>query len=420
MELIWVSLFILLAGFFAGSETAFISINRMKLHANLAAKDRKSRIIHWLAHRPEDVIGMFLLGTNVCIVAASLIFTEYVAAHSASPHLIPLIVTGILTPLILIFSDVFPKIIFRTFSDEIMRSLAWIYGFLFIVLYPLQFIFVRSIKFILKIFGVTKKNKGILSRDEFKLLLDISTSKGVMKEKEKDFIESIMNFKNIKAKEIMVPLIRMVCVEENDSVAKASQLMLNRRHSRLPVYRARVDNIIGFIENKDVINARGTESVKQYTRDTLFLPETLEIDKVLLEMQESLVQMIFTIDEYGGVSGVITSQDLVTEIVGEFVDLVNAAPVKKEGETLIVNGTYDIDELEEDLHLGIQKDGFETVSGFVMQQLEHLPHAGESFVFSKYEFEILSVINRRIEKIKIMPRKRQSTNRNKEKKKNAE
>ncbi len=418
MELLWVGIFILLAGFFSGSETAFISINRLRLHANLAAKDRRSRILEWLMQRPEDMIGMFLLGTNTCIVAASLIFTNYVANHFKTAEFIPLIVTGILTPLILLFSDVFPKIIFRTFSDQIMRGLAWIYWLMFILLFPFQFLFVRSIKLLLRLLGMNKKNKGAVSRDDFKLLLDISISKGVMKDREKDFIESIMNFKNIKAREIMIPLIRMVCVEENDSVSKASQLMLTRRHSRLPVYRGRVDNIVGYIENKDILNARRNEMVKQYTRDTLFLPECLEIDKLLLEMQESMSQMIFTVDEYGGVSGVITSQDLVTEIVGEFVDLGSDQPFKKEGDSFVVDGLFDIDELEEELHIDIKKDSFETVSGFVLQQLEHLPHAGEKFNYSRYEFEVLSIVNRRIEKVRISTRKRTGTNGKKGKKSN--
>lgn len=406
MDLLWVGVCILLSGFFSGSEAAFLSINRLRLHASLASRDRLSLIVDWLVRRPEDMIGALLLGNNAVNVAAAVLLTNYLLNRVANPAWVPVLVTAILSPLILLLGDVFPKIIFRRFADRIMRGLAWLYAVLFVVFFPFQFIFVRSIKLLFRMLGLHKKSKGMFSRDEFKLLLDISIQKGVMQDREKKFIESIMNFRNIKAREIMIPLIRMVCVEENDSITKAGQLMLTRRHSRLPVYRGRVDNIIGYIEDKAILNARRNDLVRQYTRDTLFLPETLEIDKLLLEMQESLSQMVFTVDEYGGVSGVITSQDLITEIVGEFIELGMNQPFRREGDAYIVDGLFDIDELVEELHIDIKKDGFETVSGFVLQQLEHLPHAGEKFYYRRYEFEVLSVVNRRIEKVRISARKR--------------
>lgn len=405
MEILIAVGFVFLAAFFAGSETAFISVNRVNLHAKLETKDRRYRVLAWLMSRPEDMIGGFLVGTNIGIVAATLVFSGYMFRVSNQSPLTPLYVTLIMTPIILLFSDVFPKIIFRKFSDGIMKSLAYFYAFLFILMFPVQFIFVRTIRLILSIFGLGKKKKGIVSRDEFKLLLDITTEKGSIKEREKDFIKSIMNLKNIKAREIMVPLIQMICVEEQDTISRAATFMLSSRHGRLPVYRSRVDYIIGYIENKDIISAKKTDIVKDYIREALFMPESIDIDKLLVEFQASPAQMLFTVDEYGGISGVITAQDVVTEIVGEFIGRGEVA-IKKKGKGYIVDGLLDIDELEDELSMYIEKFSFETVAGFLMYHLGRIPKRGDTFDFKKFTFEVASTNGFRIEKVKIYPKRK--------------
>ncbi len=404
--------FIILTGFFAGSETAFISINRVKLHSNLESKDRRYHVLAWLLSRPEDMLGSFLIGTNFCIVAGTLVFSGFMFRITEGALLTPLYVTLIMTPVVLLFADVFPKIVFRRFSDEITHFLAFVYGFLFIIFFPIQFLFVRTIKLILSLFGFRKKRRGGgISRDDFKTLLDITTAKGGMKESEKEFIESIMNFKNVKAREIMMPLIRMICAEENDKIEKVVENMLSSKHNRLPVYRSRIDNIIGYVENKDIISARKDETVASYIREALFVPESLEVDKLLVEMQGSASQMVFTADEYGGISGVITTHDLVSEIVGEFGG-VDDNLIIKQGDMFIVDGILDIDELEEELSIDIEKFNFETVAGFMMFKLEKIPKVGDSFEFSRFIFEVASMNELRIEKVKIYPKKRRYLNGN--------
>jgi Mg2+/Co2+ transporter CorB len=146
MELASAILFMLLAGFFAGSETAFISVDRMQLHANTDMKDFRYRILHWLLDRIEDVQGMFLIGTNICIVTSTILFSSYLMKVLSGDPLVPLYVTLIMTPFVLLLSDVIPKIIFRHFADGITHSLALIYLFFFIVLFPVEFLFIRVIK----------------------------------------------------------------------------------------------------------------------------------------------------------------------------------------------------------------------------------------------------------------------------------
>ncbi|MGA2142905.1 MAG: CNNM domain-containing protein, partial [Brevinematales bacterium] len=294
MELIIAAGFLLLSAFFNGSETAFISINKVKLYSRLENGYYSARILTMLAKSSESVIGGFLIGVNICDVAVVLIFNVYLAKLIGPGPLVPLYSTLILTPVIAVFATLFPKIIFREYADEIMSKLSYLYLVIYILLYPFQFIFVRTVKFLLQIMGL-KKKKTMFSKDEFGILLDMTTEKGILKQSEKEIIESIMKFRNIKAREIMVPLIRMTCVEENDTVEIASALMLSTGHTRLPVFRIRVDNMLGYIENKDLLAAVKHDRVSSYIREGIIVPESAPINRVLVGMQNAKAQIAFVV-----------------------------------------------------------------------------------------------------------------------------
>lgn len=405
MELAFTIIFMLLAGFFAGSETAFISIDRMQLHANTDMKERRYRILHWLLDRIEDVQGMFLIGTNICIVTATILFSNYMIKILNGDPLVPLYVTLIMTPCVLLLSDVIPKIIFRHFADSITHALAPVYLFFFVVFFPIEFIFIRVIKFAMKILGLSKTKKGSLTRDDFKALLETITGKGVLQQREKGFIERIMNIKNVVAREIMIPLNRLICVEESEEIGRIGSLMASSEWTSLPVYRDRVDNVIGYIDNKDVIRAKQNEKVKKYIREALYVPEYVTIDHVLLDMQNKASQMAFAVDEYGSVAGVITSQNLIAEVVGGIMESGDSS-IENKGDYYLVSGMMDVDELEDELGVTIDKTGFETVAGFVMSQLERMPAAGDRFDYDKWTFEVISVNELRIDQIAVFLKRR--------------
>lgn len=409
MELIIAAGFLLLSAFFNGSETAFISINKVKLYSRLENGYYSARILTMLVKSSESVIGGFLIGVNICDVAVVLIFNVYLANLIGAGPLVPLYSTLILTPVIAVFATLFPKILFREYADEIMTRLSYLYLVIYILLYPFQFIFVRTVKFLLQLMGL-KKKKTMFSKDEFGILLDMTTEKGILKQSEKEIIESIMKFRNIKAREIMVPLIRMTCVEENDTVEIASALMLSTGHTRLPVFRIRVDNMLGYIENKDLLAAGKHDRVSSYIKEGIIVPESAPINRVLVGMQNAKAQIAFVVDEYGGVMGAISNQDIITEIIGEFVEM-KGDWIKKEGEAYIVNGMMGIDDINELLNLKIKKTDFETAAGFMLHELENIPNQGDCIEVGKFIFEVHSATNVRIKQIKIYPRTRKSKKR---------
>jgi putative hemolysin len=416
MELLYVVLFIFLSAFFNGSETAFISINRIRLHAALEKKDRNARVLEKLVRNSENVVGSFLIGTSVCDVAIVIFFTAWLERVLGPSPMIPLYNTLILTPVILVLATLVPKVLFRAFADSIMFPLAYLYYAVYIVIYPVQFVFVRTVKLLLSLFGL-KKKKSAFSKDEFGALLDMTSDKGLLKDDEKKLIERIMNFRNVKVKELMVPLIRMSCVEENDTVELASALMLSTGHSRLPVFRMRVDNMVGYVQNKDILSAGKHDLVKKYVRETIFVPDLTPIDHALALMRDKNAQMAFAVDEYGGTAGAITNQDMITRILGEFVELkddrIRSDGKKKKNRVYTLNGMTNIDELNEELNLKIEKADFETVAGFILNKLGRIPREGETIEHGKYIFRVETASNVRIGKVKIYRRGKKEKKRSK-------
>jgi CBS domain containing-hemolysin-like protein len=296
-----------------------------------------------------------------------------------------------------------------------MFSLAYLYYAIYIVIYPVQFLFVRSVKLVLAVFGL-KKKKSDFSKDEFGALLDMTSEKGLLKDDEKKLIERIMNFRNVKVKELMVPLIRMTCVEENDTVELASALMLSTGHSRLPVFRMRVDNMVGYVQNKDILNAGKHDLVKKYVRESIFVPDLTPIDHALALMRDRNAQMAFAVDEYGGTAGALTNQDMITRILGEFVELKDnriRSEGKKKNRVYTVSGMTNIDELNEELHLKIEKADFETVAGFILNKLGRIPKEGETVEHGKYIFRVETASNVRIGKVRVYRRGKKEKKRSK-------
>lgn len=406
IEILYVLFFLLLTAFFNGSETAIVSVNRIRLHAALEKKERGARVIDFLVRRTENVLGTFVIGNSICDVAIVICFNSYTERMLGQDPLIPLYNTLVLTPVILIFGTLMPKVLFRTFADTILSRFAYLFFAVFILLYPVQFLFVRTVKAVLALFGLRKRAHSF-TKEEFNALLNMTSEKGLLNDNEKKVIERIMGFREAKVREIMIPLIRMTCVEENDTVELAAALMLSTGHSRLPVFRMRVDNMVGYIQNKDILSAGKHDLVKKYVRETIFVPDLSPIDHALALMRDKNIQMAFAVDEYGGIAGAITNQDIITRILGEFMELRNDR-IRAEGKgryrSFSVSGMTNIDELNEELRLKIDKTDFETVAGFILNKLGRIPKEGETVEHGKYVFRVESANNVRISKVVISRR----------------
>lgn len=389
-----------LSAFFSSSETALLSLNRLKLYARLEGNARHEKLLLFLLNHLDSVVGSLLVGNNLVNVFLAVLFTKLFASWWTDPFLISLVTMGVLTPLLLIFGEMIPKIVAREFSSEYLRLFSWLILLFFIAFFPIQFVFHRFVIALLWLVGVRKKRE-IFSRDEFESLIQMAEGSGALRKSEKEFIESVVNFKNVKVREVMVPLVRMSCVEENDSVQLAAALMITTRHTRIPVFRMRVDNMVGYLDHKNILNKPSDDPVKKYIKRAVFVPDTVPITHALFEMQKHGVQMLFIVDEYGGVVGAVTNHDIIEEIVGNWIDNKEELFHCEDG-VWHISGMANIDDVNEMVGTKIEKQDFETLAGYLLSVFGRIPAAGDIYESKGFLFEIEHATSTRIVKVKIV------------------
>lgn len=247
---------------------------------------------------------------------------------------------------------------------------------------------------------------------ELRALLDVGEEEGILEESEGAMIQSIMRFSDRKVGEVMTPRTNIVAIEASSSLEAVRDLMIESKYSRIPVYREQLDHIEGIIYVRDLLAswARGTaqQTAVDLARPTYFVPESKAIDDLLREMQKAKAQMAIVIDEYGGLAGVVTLEDLIEEIVGEIEDEDEPEPQAAEAEiisesdgTHLVRGQVEVGKLERLLGTELATDDFTTVAGLVINQLGHLPAVGETLTFRSLEFEVLEADERRVARVRI-------------------
>ncbi|NPV39140.1 MAG: HlyC/CorC family transporter [Brevinematales bacterium] len=402
--MIWaIVLLFLLSAFFSGSETALLSMNRLKLYAKLENNAKHERLLFFLLKHLDSVIGSLLVGNNLVNVLLAVLFTHLFSRWWQDPFVISLLTMGVLTPLLLFFGEILPKIVAKELYTLYLKLFGWLIFVVFLLLLPVQFLFHRIITTLLWMVGIRRKRE-IFSRDEFESLIHMAEQSGELRKSEKDFIESVVNFKNVKVKEIMVPLIRMSCVEENDSVQLAAALMITTKHTRIPVFKMRVDNMVGYLDHKDILNKPSEDPVKKYIKKAIFIPDTVSITQALLEMQRHSVQMLFIVDEYGGVVGAVTNHDIIGEIVGNWIDS-REEMFHYENGVWHVNGMANIDDVNDIVGTKIEKQDFETIAGYLLTVFGRIPTVGDSYEDTHFTFEIEHATATRIVRIKIQPKR---------------
>jgi len=395
-------IFMCFSAIFSGLETAFVSLDKVWLHGKLEGGSLNARILNFFLNRSESTLGGFLVGTNFCDVGTVISFSKFLYKFIQNGDLNQTLIALVLTPSIYFFSTLIPKIVFKAYANEICYYLSFLIAMFYFLLYPFQFVFTLPGKLILRIFKVNKTKW--LSKDEFTILIKSKLARSIFSKNEENFIEKIISLKEIKAREIMMPLVRMSCVEVNEPVKIAIALMGATGLTRLPVFDIRVDNMIGYIEIKNLIRAKKTENLKKYIKKGIYVTEFTPISDLLIQMKKQKTQMAFVVDEYGGVTGIITNQDIIKELFEELHEKENL--IVKEKNYWVVNPIINIEDLNEELKLNIRKEGFETLGGFIISRMKRIPCSGEKIVYSNYIFEVLSSTPTRIKQVKIYKKKR--------------
>ena len=408
----WVLLFFLfltliVAAVSAGAETALTSVNRLRIR-NLAEEgDANARVIANLLRKPQVFLTTILVISNVAVITGSTLAT--IIAVDLDFNGAEIISTTLLSLIVLIFCEITPKSIAVQAPERWARWLVRpVQGMMF-VLRPLVAALTWITSGMVRLFGAggTHYSTQFVTEDELRLLVEVGEEEGVLEEEEREMIDNVFDLSDTAVREIMVPRIDMVTVEADDDIRNATQVILQGGQSRIPVYEDSIDNIIGVLYAKDLLRVYALsqqETIRSLVRPPFFVPESKRLDDLLREMQSQHVHIAIVVDEYGSVSGLVTIEDLVEEIIGDIQDEydVEEQLFEQLGENeFILDAKLPLDEFEELLERELPEDGYDTVGGFVISQLDKIPSAGDTTRYEDMAFTVLGTKGRRITKLRV-------------------
>jgi len=398
---------LVLSAFFSATETALMSVNRYRLRHQARSGHRGARIAEWLLQRPDRLIGLILLGNTTANLTAAALVT--ILAQRLGGEGVVLVATLLLTIVVLIFCEVAPKTIAALNPARIALPAALIYYPLLKITYPLVWLLNLFANGLLRLLGVRpdKIASHSLSADELRTVV---AEAGVMVPRpHQRMLLSILDLDAITVDDIMVPRQEIVGLdldrtwEENLSVIQTSQ------HNRLPVYREYIDNIIGVTRVRDLLPelARGelTQALLlERIREPYFVPEGTPLTKQLLNFQQHRRRSAFVVDEYGDVQGLITTQDIVNELVGELdhdSTALSLGVTKESDRSYVVDASANVRQLNRVMNWNLPTDGPKTLNGLIVEQLETIPESGTGVTVADYPIEILDTSEHGIKRVRV-------------------
>jgi CBS domain containing-hemolysin-like protein len=398
---------VLASAFFSAAEMAFIAANRIRLRHLAEQGSRVARGYLAAFERPERLLSAAMMGVTIAHVSASAVTTA--ALLPLVGETAPLWATAIVTPLMLVGGEILPKALTQPRATAVslwtfdpLRVTAWAFA-------PLVWAANGIVSALLGALGRGQRRDPFVSRDDLRLLFEgepAGTATDV-REEEREMIEGIFDLGETTVREIMVPLVDVVAVPEEATVAEAVIRIQDSGHSRLPVYRERIDHVVGAVMALDILHrGAGEPTIKGLIRPAYYVPETKRIDELLRELQRQRIQLAVVVDEYGGSQGIVTVEDILEEIVGEIQDEYDVTPP---GVTPLPDGSYlvaarlGLDELNEALDWRLPKRECETVGGLILTALGRIPRPGEQVGVEGYELSVVDADERRILRVKVKP-----------------
>ena len=414
IQLVIMFLGLVFSAVFSGSEVAFFSlINKQDLLNKDEAFSQIDRRVATMLNQPRRLLATVLIGNTfaniIASVMAAVITGSLMCFTDAPEFLVYTIEVIVLTFVILILSEITPKVISINNPLRISRKLSGFIYFYFILLKPLAKLIAEST---VSLERVLPKSSNTFSSDDIKMMAEVSEQEGSIKEDEREIIENVIEFGNIIVREIMTSRVNIIGVSVEDSLPDVLARIREHSLSRMPLYENDLDTIHGVIYAKDIlpfIHSEGDDQIinwKTISRKALFIPVTKKLDDLLRDFQQEKTHMAVVVDEYGGTEGVVTMDDILEELVGEMVD------EGDEEERLykrFKNGIYvfdaqiDLDDMEDVLEreLTSEEDDFETLGGLIYSITENLPMVGERVIYKDVELTVHSVQKNRIKKVRV-------------------
>lgn len=400
---------ILLSAFFSGSETALMSINRYRLRHRARHGHRAARIAEALLARPDRLIGLILLGNNFANIMASSLVTV-IAIRIGGQGAIA-IGAGLLTLVILIFAEVAPKTMAALRPERVAFPAAFVYYGLLKVAYPLVWLVNLMANGVLRVLGVRIDQEGgsALSREELRTV--VAEAGALLPGRNRDMLVSILDLEWVTVDDIMVPRSEITGIDLEDDWDHIQEQLEESHHTRLVLYRGELDNTVGILHLRKIIAdlANGeltVESLEKRARDAYFVPEGTPLHRQLMNFQRVRRRVALVVDEYGDIQGLVTMDDILEEIVGEFTtdpaDVYRDVQPEPDG-SFVVQGSANVRELNRTMRWRLPTAGPKTLNGLILEKLETIPDAGVRVTIADYPMEILQATGNAIKAVRISP-----------------
>lgn len=405
---LWVTLVILVAfsAFFSASETAFSSLNQIRLKSRADDGDRTAARVLAMSEQYDKLLSTILIGNNIVNIAAAsigtIIFTKMLGAERGAT-----VSTMVLTIVVLIFGEVTPKSLAKEMPETIATAVAPVLSLLMLVLTPLTWLFTQW-KRLLNHF-VHSSESDTITEGELMTMVSEAENDGELTDRESELIRSAIEFDDVEVEEILTPRVDVVAVADDISLEELAQTFAESGYSRLPVYHGTIDNIIGVVHEKDFYIARLKKATKidDLVAPTLYTTGSTQISQLLRTLREQHHHMAVVVDEYGGTEGIITLEDILEELVGEIWDEHDEVTEdfrKQSDGSWLVSGSASVDDLFETLDLPEDEDiDSNTVNGLVQEKTCHLPKVGDHFSLGEYDGVVTRTARRRVTEVRLTP-----------------
>ncbi len=396
-------------GFFSGSEIAMVSANRALLRQKAAAGDRGAKMAEAFLARPQVLLSTTLIGTNLATVTFSVVFTLALLGSGVSNG--ALYTIAIVSPIILIFGEVVPKTFFQHHADALAPRIVYPLRAASLAAAPLVFLMSKFADAMMRVLGA-ERERAFVTREELALLIEAEAdapSKSEITEDEREMISNLLDMSDKTVDDVMVPLSEVVALPEDATLGEAALEVADKQHTRIPIFRSRVDDIVGIVHAFDLLR-RGSdcksEPVTVIARTPTFVPESKLAVDLLVELQGTGNQMAIVVDEYGGAVGIISVEDILEEIVGEIEDEYDTGPsplVREEPGVWRATARTPVDRINEELGVELPEEDeeYESIGGLLLHRMRRIPRTGESLVVGDVTLTVLSADARAIKEIRV-------------------
>lgn len=395
---------LLLSAFFSSTETAFSSVSKIRLK-NLADNgNKKAKTALYVAERYSKALTTILVGNNIVNIANSALATVFFVNIFGEAQG-TVISTVVITIVVLIFGEVLPKNIAIDNAEKICITFAPVLKFLMVLLTPLSIILMGINKLYKKLARNSNHQEPSVTEDELKYIIESIEEEGVLEQQESELVQSALEFDEKTAEEILTPRVDMVAIDIDDPVEEITELVLKERYSRIPVYRNNIDKIIGVLHTRDyleaLINNNEKPNIEAMLQPAHFIYKTKKLSALLADFKYNKIHLAVVTDDYGGILGIVTMEDLLEQIVGEIWDEdeeVEKMSLKISDNKYEVSGDMPISDMLElfDKPTKYIETESNSVGGWALEQLANIPEPGEQFTYKELEITIREVLDQRI------------------------